>query len=263
MSGNWTVRSSEIKQKISEGKQTELILNNNIKTQSEEEAAKTKLKIVDLLMDLVGYNIVLTELSLAINGVKNDSYLNEARKQIYKILIILEELVSPFIDVPFKEYEDKLSVIEDFSDADRLKLLRKLGVTIDLLIDAFGDNSKWKWSLVEIEGRFAVVSKNMIDLKRFLAFNSPMEDGYEDRQYLMQIATKNLLSASDKYRQKYELSTQRIDDIRLAIQYLSSLRRLAINIGDSSSADDLKKKIDVWKIKMEDDLRAQEEKAKR
>ena len=46
---------------------------------------------------------------------------------------------------------------------------------------------------------------------------------------------KELLQvAADRYREKYELSTQRIDDIKIGINYLSAVRRLFSCSGNQS-----------------------------
>jgi hypothetical protein len=59
--------------------------------------------------------------------------------------------------------------------------------------------------------------------------------------------------SADRYREKYELSTSRIDDFKLAISYLAALRRLHIILGEPDNAEVVKKKADVWKAKMEAD----------
>ena len=70
----------------------------------------------------------------------------------------------------------------------------------------------------------------------------------------MHIAVKKLLNESaTNYRDRYELSTKRIDDIRLAINYLLALRRINIMLNEKDEAEELKKKIIVWKNKMEND----------
>ena len=53
----------------------------------------------------------MNSLSLSFLGVKNEAFLNEARKCIYKALIYLEEIVSPIIDAPFSDYEQGLETI--------------------------------------------------------------------------------------------------------------------------------------------------------
>jgi hypothetical protein len=195
--------------------------------------------------------------------VKNEAFLNEGRKCIYKAIIYLEEIVSASIDAPFSDYEEGLDSIAAFSDESRYALVRKMGFTIDSLEEGYGDNSKWKWSFVELEGRFAAVAKNMLNLKTFVAGMDPRSEGYSGRIAHLALARELLQQAADRYREKYELSTQRIDDIKAAINFLSAVRRLHSVLGESDLADVVKKKSDIWRAKMENDMKKAEEKMKR
>jgi hypothetical protein len=200
----------------------------------------------------------MNSLSVALLGVKNEAFLNEARKGCYKCIIYLEEAVTPFVDVPFSEYEEHLARIDGFKDEPKYKLIRKLGFAIQSVMDELGENSKWKWSFVELEGRYATVAKNLLNLKTIVAGMDPRVEGYAIRVAHLNLAKRLLQQAADRYRQKYELSTVRADDFKLAIGYLSALRRIHIVLGESEDSDELRKKIEIWKTKMETDSRKRE-----
>ena len=213
-------------------------------------------------LDLVSYYILMNALSVALLGVKNEGYLKEGHKRIYKAIIYVEEAVSPLIDVPFSEYEEGVLALGELDDRSRYGFLRKLGFSIDAIQDGYGSNSKWKWSFVEIEGRYAVLAKNMLNLKTFVAGMDPRVDGYEERSGHMALCKELLQNAADRYREKYELSTLRLDDMKLAISYLGALKRLHTLIGEDDGGDVVAKKIDAWKTKMEADERKTKERAK-
>lgn len=217
-----------------------------------------KLELLSLCMDIISYYVLLSDLSKVFTKVKSELYLNEARKYVFKALIYTEEVVSAYIDVPFSEYEERLKVIANFPDEQRLILMNKLGYSIDSVIDALGENSKWKWSYPEWKGRYAVVLKNFIDLKKYVAEFDPRSVGYQERFLMMRRAKSSLSEVADAYRQKYELTSQRIDDIKLALQYLGALKRIHAYLGENEDVEAVKKKYEVWKAKMEDDLRKQE-----
>ena len=223
-----------------------------------EGASFRRLALVDDNLNLVAQYLVMNSLSLSFLGVKNEAYLNEGRKCIYKALIYLEEIVSPMIDAPFSDYEQGLETIVTVADDDRYNLVRKLGFSIDSLEEGYGENSKWKWSFVELEGRFAVVSKNLLNLKTFVAGMDPRVAGFSARMAHLGLARELLQQAADRYREKYELSTMRIDDIKVGINFLSAVRRLHIVLGESDQADVVKKKADIWRTKMENDLKKAE-----
>jgi hypothetical protein len=218
-----------------------------------------KLQLADENINLVSYFLLMNSLSVALLGIKNEAFLNEARKCCYKSIIYLEEIVSTYIDAPFSEYEERLLSVEAFNDIKRYHLVRKLGFAIASVEDAFGINSKWKWSFVELEGRYTTVLKNLINLKTVLGKMNPSVPGYNERREHLELAVEMLKKTSARYREKYELSTLRIDDIRQGIHYLSALKRLQTLMGESEELEITKRKIDVWTTKMEADSKKKDE----
>jgi hypothetical protein len=69
------------------------------------------------------------------------------------------------------------------------------------------------------------------------------------------------MQAADRYREKYELSTNRIDDFKMGINFLNSLRRIHSLLGEKDNVETLKKKVDIWTTKLEIDMKKQEEAA--
>jgi hypothetical protein len=223
--------------------------------QKPESAAYTRLTLADERMNLASYYLLLNRISFALMGVKNEAFLNDARKSCYQSVIYVEEVVSDMVDQPFSEYADYLESIADLEDVKRYRMARKLGFTIQSVEEDFGDNSKWKWSFVELEGRFATVSKNLINMKTLLAGLDPRVDGYQSRVAHLDLVKQLLQRAADRYREKYELSTLRVDDFKQAIGYLNALKRVHTVIGEPQNADQIKRKVDVWRSKMETDER--------
>jgi hypothetical protein len=152
-----------------------------------------------------------------------------------------------------------LAAIESFSDESRYSFVRKLGFAIESLKEGFGENSKWKWSFVELEGRFAVVAKNLLNLKTLISGMDPRAEGYSARLSHLSLVKELCQQAADRYREKYELSTMRIDDIKAGINFLTALRRLHVVLGESDQAEVVKKKAEIWRTKMENDLKKADE----
>jgi hypothetical protein len=226
----------------------------------ENGAEFKKLMLSDEVLNRTSFYILMNSLSVSLLGVKNEAFLNDARKDLYKSIIYLEETVTSYIDVPYSDYEENVEKIESFDDEKRYKLAQKLGFSIHTVKDGFGANTKWKWSFVELEARLATVTKNLLNLKTFVAGLDPRVPGYETRLAHLDLTKKLLHQAADRYREKYELSTLRIDDFQLAINYLSALRRLHILLGEPEESEQIKKKIDVWKAKLEADARKSDKK---
>ncbi len=226
-------------------------------------AAYKYLMLADERLNVASYYLLQNALSVSLLGVKNEAFLNDARKSCYQSVIYLEEVVSNYVDVPFSDYSDLLEAIDGFSDEKRYNLARKIGFTIQTVEESFGRNSKWRWSFVELEGRYAAVVKNLVNFKTFVAGMDPSADGYQARMGHLDLIQHLFVQSADRYREKYELSTLRIDDFKHAIAFLSALRRIHILLGEADKAEEIKKKMDVWKAKMETDEKTQAQQKKR
>lgn len=207
--------------------------------------------------------LVINSLSVSLLGVKNENALNDARKTCYKAVIQLEKVFTNLLDVPFSEYEEALKACESFPEMERFELVRKTGLSIALVKEGLGDNSRWKWSIVELEGRLAAVAKNSLNLKTLVQGMDPRSDGYRERIEFFNLTRKILQGAADSYRMRYEVSTGRMDDFRTAISYLGALQHLSLLLGRANEAAALKRKIDIWKGKMESDQKNSEKSSSR
>lgn len=229
----------------------------NIIAKDKSGVAYKKIMLCEHMIGVATEYITINNLSVEILETKNNDALNEARKVLYKAIIYLEEVVTNQIDVQYSELEDKLEEISNMPLEKRFELIRKLGLCIKLLIDAFGENTKWRWSFVELQGRFATVCKNLIDMKQACKdYFDPSTAAYDNTVFYIRLIRKLLGASANGYRDRYELSTHRIDDMRLAIQYLVADRRIALLIGLKDEGEEIKKKAVVWKEKLDADHKA-------
>jgi hypothetical protein len=222
-------------------------------------SAYRRLALAEDMLDLASNYIILNGISQSMLNLRNEEALNDGRKSIYKSVIYLEELVTNYVDAAFSEYEPKLRELESLDAVRRYSLMRKMGLAIRLLENAYGDNSKWKWAFVELEGRFAAVAKNIFDLKAAVVNTDPRSPHYAPTVYHLRMIKKLLAHAADRYRSKYELSTKRVDDYKQGINFLYALRRIHVLLGERDEAEVVGKKLDAWLIKLETDSRKNEE----
>ena len=202
--------------------------------------------------------IAINTLSVQVLNFKNNDALNDARKTVYRALIYLEEVVSNIVDCPYKDLEPRLVPIASVPLEKRYYIMRKLGLLIDLLADAFGDNSKWKWTFVEIRGRFVVIAKNLLDMKQAAKdYFDPNSDNYENTVLYVRLIRRLLDASAVDYRDKYELTaTRRMDDMRMGINFLIASRRVAMILGDSEASEEIRKKAIVWRNKLDADTKS-------
>ncbi len=229
---------------------------------NDESAPYKKIQLAEENLIILSNYILMNQLSLDLLGIKNENFLNDARKVCYKVIIYLEDVFSDFLDVPYSDYSDRIESVQEYPELQRYQLIRTLGFSIQMVKDHFGENSKWKWSIIEMEGRLATLSKNVIDLKRFVPGMDPRSEGFRDRVEHFRLTCRLLQSAGDSYRMKYELTTGRMDDFKTAINFLSALKRFYTLTGQKREIEELKKKVDIWKQKMESDAKQSESAAR-
>jgi len=222
-------------------------------------AALKRLTLVEEMLTLAANYMIISGISLSMLKLRSEEALNDSRKSLYKAVIYYEEVVSPYVDAPFSDYEERLTEIETVDAQKRYDLIRKTGLALQLLETAYGDNTKWRWAFVELEGRFAAVAKNIMNLRTAVANTDPSSPDYEPTMYHLRLIKKLLMQAADRYREKYELSTNRIDDFKMGINFLNALRRIHALLGERPEAETLKKKADIWSSKLEMDHKKQEE----
>lgn len=245
---------SYLKKKIDE-------INQRIKyleSKQDENEKLRKIRVASLYIDLVSIYSAMTDLSINLLGFKNESYLDSGRKALYKAIILLEGVVSPVIDMSLGENYELLKSLEEFGDAERLLLIRKIGFTVSLLEDRYGKNSKWKWSFVEIEGRYAVIAKNLFDFRTYQEKNDPRIEGFDDRYDYLFLVKDFLIDASNRYREKYEMTNHSTEDMKKAIEYLRALKRIHILFNESNELQNVDKRIDLWSQKLEADMKAKD-----
>jgi len=221
----------------------------------EPEFMKIKLSIS--MLTLVSNYLAMNQIFQSVFGKINENLLNEARKSIHRCLAYLEEVVTNIVDAPFSDYADGLAKIEAVSPLQRYSLVEKIGQQLTNLKEAYGKNSKWANTILEFEGRYAVVAKNLINLRDYFVNSDFESPHYEPTTRHVKRVRELLEQAADGYRKKYELSTKATEDFQKGINFLSALKRLDIFTGDQESAVTNKKKIETWTAKMKADAEKQ------
>ncbi len=232
-------------------------------SKNKSNSALVYFKIANMILNTISIFCTMNEISVFLLEVKNTAFLEKARQQIYEVIIIVENMVTNFLDVPFNDYAEKLIPLTDITDLQRLNFIKKIGYCIELVKENLGENTKWKWSFIEIEGRFAIISKNFFDLRKFQKLEDPRQEGYQERKQYFSIIQKLLYDAASGYREKFELSTKDVEDLKKAIDFQKALLRLSQIAGDPDKIEKCKKHIDVWTTLLEKQLAEAEEQKKK
>lgn len=201
----------------------------------------------------------MNDLSLDMLGIKNETFLNNARKEFYKILQMLEETVGDDVDRSLRENDEYIQKIERFDPAQTLSLMERIHDMFQLLKMKVGEGSKWKWSFVELQGRVSVITKNITNFSDVAKYRDPRVEFYRERLNLMQLCKDTLAESAKQYRTKYELSGRARDDMKKSIELLAALRKIHVLFGEDDEATKLKNTIDAAKQTLEAEDKAKDD----
>jgi hypothetical protein len=202
--------------------------------------------LAERMLDVASNYLVLNGISQAALNAKDEGTLNEAKKSVSKAIIYLENVVTGKVDAPFSEYEQRLDELASVDAAQRYGFVKKLGLSISLLKTAYGDNTKWRWVFVDMEGHCAAVAKNLLDLKKAQANNNPSAPDYEPLLYHADFVKRMLGEAAERFHSRYMLATKRDEDLRQSCNFLAALMRIYLIFNERDEAERVKKKHDNW-----------------
>jgi len=201
----------------------------------------------------------MNNLSIKVMDLKQGEILENARKNIYTAISTLEKLVGSDVDNDLSESDERLKGTEKMTPYRKLYLFKKIELALKLLQEYLEDDPKFKYKILEMFSKFAVVVKNSINFKEFTSMK-PMDPNYRYYNDLIRYAKDLLKVSADEYRQKYEVSGHEVSDMRRAQEYLRSLMRINNILGYYDESKEIKKTIEKWSSKMEEDLKAKEKK---
>jgi hypothetical protein len=264
------VKKAEYAEKIKHHKEKIDEINSAIRT-IEKEVLKNnelsnygRLSIANSDLNIIAIYCTMSDISMALLGIKNEAFLNEARKLLYKMLSILQEIAGSEIDASLTENEDKLKTIDKLDDHKRLNLFKKILDAVRTVEEKFGEKSKWRWSFVDLFADAAVAVKNMVDYKKLQTLQrDPRNEGYADRNEILRFVKDQLKTAATRYREKYEMVTHEPIEMKKALQLLGALYRVNILFNEGNDADNTRKNIAIWQEKFDADLRKAEEDKKK
>jgi len=223
-----------------------MAVNKETKAKYNEEIAFLKRKI-----DKINQKIKYLE-------SKNNEDENVVKFQIVSHLIDLVSIYCAMTDLSKNLLGYKN---ESFLDTGRKSLYKAL-ILLEGIVTGVID-LPWKWSFVELEGRYTVVAKNLFNFRRYQEKNDPNVEGFDDRYDYMFLIKELLERASNRYREKYELTNHSPEDMKKALDFLRALKRIHILFNEKNEVQNVTKRIELWSQKLEVDLKAKEKQMKK
>jgi len=220
-------------------------------------------EIIREYLSIITIYIDMSDASLELLNIKNELFLNNSRKEIYKVFHLMEEIVSNHIDRSLKENSEYLKKIDRINPDQILNYIKNIIDIRKKMVEKFGDGSKWKWSFVELQGRLAVIIKNFINFSDLQKYRDPRTEFYHSRQQLLKLCKQHINEAAKQYRNKYEVSGKVPGDMLKAIDLLSSLRRISVLMREPEEAEKLKNTIEALRVRMESDEKKNDDEKKK
>ncbi|MCR8628198.1 hypothetical protein BEN42_12995 [Leptospira interrogans serovar Canicola] len=195
--------------------------------------------------------LLVNDLSVAILDIKSDTYLNTGRKEIYNAISGMEKVVGADFEGSLAENKDLLAKIPEFLPVQRLNFIKAIRQVTNKTIDAFGTNSKWKWSFPEIHFKIAVLCKNIFDFRAFEKERDLENPHYYIRQEHFNLILELCNYAAQEYRTKFDLSTQDAGDLKKSIAMLEVNRKILQTTGETEDLEKTKTLIESLQDKVE------------
>ncbi len=196
--------------------------------------------------------VQMSRLSQQIQNIKNDSYLNDARKEISSRLSDLLKIVGENLDGGLTDNVDELAKISQLTPLQKFHLLQGLKDAIENVRAAMGETSKWRWYYPDMYLKLVTLARNLMDFKQFERTKDPNDDNYRPLQEYMRFMMEESQNAAQEYRSKYELSTNEVGDLQVIQRIFEMQKRVYTFTGQkeelkkaSISLDSIKEKIEA------------------
>jgi len=229
----------------------ELSMYRKKMTQNNKLESFYNLGLASLTLKQVNIHIDISYESEKIINIKDNTQLDNAKKKLSNLFVILEKIVTLQVDEPLDFNRELLNKIKPFSPLKRLNLFKHIENSINRLKKGYGENTKWKWSFPDFWRKLAIIGKNFIDFREIQSIRDPREEFFYDRQEMLKLVKDSLFMASNEYRNKFELSTKSNNDLKHAIRLLEDLRRIASLTNDPELTKKAKSGIESYKARVE------------
>ena len=205
-----------------------------------------------LSFQMVNTLVMMNTLSVEIQNRKNDTYLNDARKEISNHLNDLSKLMGSDIDGSLTENKEKLVRIARMTPKQRLHLVEGFRAATEGVKDAMGKNSKWVWAFPDLHYKNAVLAKNIFDFTAYQkASRDPNEEYFRERNEMLQFIIDEAQFAAQEYRNKFELSTNEVSELQVIERLFELVKKIHTMTGNRNEIDKVSIQIDSTREKIE------------
>lgn len=195
--------------------------------------------------------VMMANLSQKIQSLKNDGFLNDARKELSNLLSDLLKIVGEDIEGTLTENREKLAQLSHLTPRETLQLLKAIKESIDGVKDAMGANSKWRWYFPDLYYKLAVLSRNLFDFRAFEKSKNPSEEYFRERHEHLRFVVQESHNAAQEYRSRYELSTREVSDLEMIRRLFEMMKKIYVFTGNRDEVQKITTSMDAINEKIE------------
>ena len=157
--------------------------------------------------------VLMSEVAERIQGAKNNTYLNHARKELSSCISDLNKIFGENLTSSLTEEQELIENISQIETVHKLHFIKEVRAAIEGIKTALGEKSKWRWSFPDMHYRFITFAKNWFDFKLLQRTKDPNDPLYRPLQDYIDFLMEEAQTAAQEFRSRHELSTQEIDDL--------------------------------------------------
>ena len=195
--------------------------------------------------------VLMSRLSQEIQNIKNDSYLNDARREVNGQIGDICKIVGEDIDAGLTDNQEAMATIVEFKPIQRLHLLQGFKQCLEAIKGSMGQTSKWRWSFPDAHLKLTTLARNLLDFKQFDRTKDPNDENYRPLQEYMRFLQEESHLAAEEFRQKYELSTKDVSDLQRLQRIFEFQKRLFTFTGQRDELDRVLARLDNVKEMVE------------
>ncbi len=205
----------------------------------------------------------MSQLSLLIQEFKNETMLNDARKELGIVMSELLKVTGDNLDGSLTENKDQLEKIQIITAHQRVNLLLGIREALENVKEALGANSKWRWYFPDLHLKLALVAKNLMDFKEFDKIRrDPNHPDYEILHDHLRFIVTEGHNAAQQFRSKYELSTKELSDLQTIQRIFEMIKRIYTLLGNQGEVEKINTSLDAITQKIETIMADKEKKKK-
>lgn len=161
--------------------------------------------------------------SQKIQNLRNDTNVNNARKEVSNALADLVKMTGAVADMTLTENQEVLEKFNQLNYKRRLNLVEGFRQVLDIVKEAEG-TGKYKWYFAELYSNLSVLCFVFMDFKLYERTKNPDQDGYSESRAHLNLLIDTADTAAREYRQKYEMAGKDKGDLQRAIKLLEMLK---------------------------------------